>query len=342
MKSRAALATVTVLNLLWWAGCEPTATSVPPASTDGAVTGDRPLEAPVRLQLAFTPGRLTRYRLTREYRKQVAWQGVPEERAAALQDGASATLLQLGFTQTVERFDAATGADLSVTVTDLAYRQQFKDRVQIDFDSRRETDADQPFRQLVGRVYGITLSPEGKVVAVSGLEAAGQALPADTPAGRLARRLFSETLVRERHTVTALAGRRQAEARPGDTWQVSTVEDFQEMGQEAFHKLYTLEACEDQGEARRAVITLEAEPSARGVTRESNHPFAGMVDSERDFSGRWELDLHHGEVVTAREALTMTWRVVVPAGGDAAGRTPVRSTMQAQRRYSLERQGDPG
>jgi hypothetical protein len=338
MKNSGFIPVVTVLNLIWFLGCEPPATSVPD-SPERAVppTTQAPAE-PASLHLDFVQGRQTRYRLQREYRKQVAWQGVPEDRAAALKDGTSVTDLVLGFTQEVVRVDASVGADLKITVTDLAYRHQVNDRVALDFDSQRPADANHPLAGLAGSAYRITLSSMGQVSAVSGLEELRQRFGPDTPTGRMAQRLFSEPVVRDRHTISALAGRSPGDVRVGDTWQVSAVEDFQEMGKQSFLKLYSLEAWDASlPGVRKAVLALRTEPSTRGLNGESSHPFAGMMDSEQDFSGRWELDLSRGEVAQARETLTMTWRVAVPAGSGAPEAPPVLSVMTAHRHFHLER-----
>jgi len=337
MKNSGLLPVVMVLNLIWFMGCEPPATSVPESPERPVPPTTASLDEPASLHLEFSQGRQTRFRLQREYRKQVAWQGVPEDRAAVLKDGTSVTDLTLGFTQVVAHVDAAIGAEMKITVTNLAYRNQVNNRVALDFDSQRPADANHPLAGLVGSAYGLTLSSMGQVSAVSGLEELIRQFPVDTPTGRMARRLFSEPVVRDRHTITALTGRSPGDVRVGDTWQVSAVEDFQEMGKQSFLKLYSLDAWDSSSGMRKAVIALRTEPSTRGLNGESSHPFSGMMDSEQDFSGRWELDLNQGEVEQAQEALTMTWRVVVPAGGGAPDAPPVMSVMTAHRHYHLER-----
>ncbi len=331
------LPVVVVLILMGATGCEPPATSVPEAPEPAVAPSATRMPEPVTLRLDFTPGQKTHYRLTREYRKQVKWQGVPEDRAADLRDGASTTRLQLGFTQEVIRVHGDARVDLNITLTELTYQNQVPDRVQLDFDSQRPADAHQPLRALIGSQYGLTLSPVGQVLAVSGLAEVTQKIPADAPESRMARRLFSESVVRDRHTLAALAGHTHVDRHVGDTWRVAAVEDFQEMGKQSFHKLYSLSEWESGAGQRKAVITLSTEPSTRGVNEGSSHPFVGMMDSERDFAGRWELDLSRGEIVHAREELRMTWRVVVQGGGDASEAAPVLSVMTADRLYSLER-----
>lgn len=337
MKKTWPLPVVVVLTLIGAIGCEPPATSVPESPAPAVPQTVERVDEPITLHLCFTRGQKTRYRLTREYRKQVKWQGVSEDRAADLRDGASTTRLQLGFTQEVTRVDEDASADLNITLTELAYRNQVPDRVPFDFDSQRPADANHPLRALIGSQYRVTLSSVGQVMAVSGLEEVTQKIPADVPESRMAQRLFSEPVVRDRHTLAALAGHAQTDRRVGDTWRVAAVEDFQGMGKQSFHKLYSLSEWVSRAGQRKAVITLSTEPSTRGVNEGSSHPFAGMMDSEREFAGRWELDLSRGEIVHAREDLSMTWRVVVQGGGDASNAAPVLSVMTADRNYALER-----
>ena len=290
--------------------------------------------APVELALRFSPGEVTTCKVTTEGYKSVEWRGPVVGRPAGSVDGRSGTHVEITFDQRVRDVRADGGAVLAITIKDLKYAGEHRNKVVLDFDSARPEDSANPLAALIGKGYTLILSPGGQVLAVEDVEAARGTVPAG-PGQATALRLLSEEQIRRRHEIPPLMALKEGSASPGRTWSDIRTFSFGDMGLKAYERIYTLQAVADGPAVVEMKAILSSAAAQEMHEQQTAGPMSGMFDNVDDYAGRLELDLDSGQVRMYDEQMRIEWVIVDPATAQES--RPVALTMGATRLHRLER-----
>jgi len=292
---------------------------------------------PVRLALAFSRGQVAAYKVTMEAEKHVEWMGPEERKPAGYSDGRSGNRLEMTFDQQVREVRDNGDAVLEITIRALKYVGQVKNEVIFEFDSGKSQDQDNELAALIGKSYSVEMSPQGKVIALSGMESVRQAVKPGSPAQSVASKLFLDEVVRDRHEVPPLSALKEGQARPGQSWSDLKSYTFGEMGLKGFERVYTLRQVQPEGQT--AVVEMKAIPSAAMAEEMHKRQDAGLppglFDSAEDYRGRLDFDLDKGRIREYGEEMWTEWVIVDPAAMQDTAQ-PAALKMGARRLYRLE------
>ncbi|MEN6575410.1 MAG: DUF6263 family protein [Phycisphaerales bacterium] len=292
----------------------------------------------VRLVLGFAPGQVATYKVTTEAEKRVEWMGSESARPANYTGGRSGNRVEITFEQRVQGIRDNGNAVLEITIRALKYAGQVQSRMVFEFDSGKPQDQDNELAALIGKSYGLEMSPQGKVVALVGMESVRQAVKAGSPVQSVASKLFLEEVVRDRHEVPPLSALKEGQVRPGQSWSDLKSYTFGEMGLKGFERVYTLRqvAAED---GRRALVEMKAIPSAAMAEEMHKRQGAslppGLFDNTEDYQGRLDFDLDAGRIREYGEEMWTEWVIVDPAAMQGTAQ-PAALKMGARRLYRLE------
>ncbi len=292
-----------------------------------------------KLALKFAPGQTTAYKVTTEAEKSVEWQGDTSNKPTSFRGGRTGHHIEITFEQQVQCIDDQGNATLKITIKSLKYLGRMRETVALDFDSSRQADQGRPFAKLVGQSYGLEMTPNGEVLAVTDVEPARQALQGNSPEQQTALRLLDESAIKERHENSALMALQAEEVRPGQRWSDVKSFAFGMMGAASFERVYTLETLADADGV--AVVKMSAIPSsALAQEQHAAQPsnlFAQMFDSTESYDGQLQLSLNTGEIVEYTEQLRMQWVAADPAAAESSAGNPAVLSMGATQLYRLDR-----
>jgi hypothetical protein len=295
-------------------------------------------ERPVRLVLGFSPGQVATYKVTTEAEKRVDWMGPESAKPANYTGGRSGNRVEITFEQRVQEIRENGNAVLEITIRALKYTGQVQSRVVFAFDSGKTQDQDNGLASLIGKSYGVEMSPQGKVIALVGMESVRQAVKASSPAQSVASKLFAEDVVRDRHEVPPLFALKEGRTQPGQSWSDLKSFTFGELGLKGFERVYTLQQVRSD-EGHRALVEMKAIPSAAMAEelhkRQSASLPPGLFDNTDDYRGRLDFDLDRGRICEYGEEMWTEWVVVDPAAMQS-GAQPAAIKMGARRLYRLE------
>ena len=294
-----------------------------------------------KLALKFTPGQTTTYKVTTEAEKSVEWQGNTSNKPTSFRGGRTGHHIEMTFEQQVQRVDDQGHATLKITIKALKYLGRRRETVALDFDSSRPADQSSPFAKLIGQSYGLEMSPQGEVLAVTDVEPARGALQGNSPEQQTALKLLDEPIIKTRHEISALMALPAEAARSGQRWSDVKSFAFGMMGAASFERVYTLETLADADGAGVAVVTMSAIPSSALAQEQHaaqpSNVLDQMFDSTESYEGRLELSLDTGEIVEYTEQLHMQWVAADPTAAESGVANPAVLNMGATQRYRLDR-----
>lgn len=327
-KFRCFSATVVVCAVLFAAGCSNT------------------------IALKFTPADSTTYKVAMEYQKSVEWMGQASDKPAAFQGGRTGNNLQITFTQDILSVSDNGDAVARITFKDLKYRKEVRNIVNLDFDSSRPADANNPLNKLIGQSYFIEITTDGQVLNVINTSDAQAAVRGSSPEHLTALNLLNENFIKERHTIPALPQPGQSHISVGQKWRNIKDYSFDMMGDKHYERVYTLEKInepvlagfmqlfrDDNRDHKIAVAGMEAYPSAEQAKQEhmeeGTSPISPLFDNIQSYTGELRLDLTAGQVQKYYEKLLTEWVIADPRLSE--GGQPAALKMGATRTFSLER-----
>jgi len=291
----------------------------------------------VSLLLKYVPGRTTRYKVTTEGERSVAWEGDTTNKPPAFRDGRTGQRIEITFEQTVEQVGSAGNAGLEVTIEALRFLGRVRDKVVLDFDSSRDADRQHPLARLIGQSYRIEMTPRGEMLALHDIDAARQATLGDATA----LRLLSDKAIEQRHQIPALKALKEAQVEPGREWNSIRAISFGILGSKAYDRIYTLQAVDPNDDGHLAVVEMEAIPPVTGagqaLPEQAANPFAATSDSTDNYTGRLRFDLDAGQVQDYVEQFRAEWRTVDPTSLQSGQAHPAVLRMGMQETYQLER-----
>ncbi|HUW20636.1 MAG TPA: hypothetical protein VMW16_15165 [Sedimentisphaerales bacterium] len=313
--------------LLLAAGCAP--------SAKGPVKTGEP-----ELVLKFTPQDLTTYRLITEETRGVQFEGSLGD-DATLKGGRTGDRVEMTFTQQIQGIDSKGNATAKITIKNLKYFAQVKDRPVLDFDSSKEKDQSNPLAKLIGQSYTIEITPDGQVAQVTDFQNAQSVIKGGTLPGARGLALLAPDAIKERHTISALAIKDKKKVRPGDSWSSIKTFSFGLMGTKSYERVYTLEEIKDVGNRRIAAVEMKAIPTSETAAElhkeQPTSDFSKMFDSNETYAGQLELNLTDGKVEKYDEKLHLEWIIVDPTAKQKGNKEPDTLKMGTTQLYSLER-----
>jgi hypothetical protein len=254
--------------------------------------------------------------------------------------GKTLTRVEVGFSQQIEDVTEQGNAIAEVTVDSLKYHSEVKGDVQLDFDSSRQADKNDPMAAIIGTTYKIEIAPNGDVVDVVDTSDAQAALKGSKYSR--VRSLVSKKAILERHAVGVLPAEKAAEIQPGENW--SNIEDFtfgSMMGAEQYERIYTLKEVKDTPRGKTAVIEMTAIPSSEGAAetyqQQGGSPFSKIFDTQQSFTGQMLINLDKNAILKSLQELEVNWTAVDPSTQEGENGEPDMLRMTARRYNSLEK-----
>lgn len=304
------------------------------------------------MALKFKPMDSTTYRIAMGYEKSIEWMGSASDKPAAFQDGRTGNNLQITFTQDILSVNSQGNAVARITFKDLKYFREVRNVVDLDFDSSRAADANNPLYGLIGQSYFIELTPQGQVSKVIDTSDAQSAVQGSSPDNLTALNLLSENLIKERHTISALPEADRDKVKVGDKWSNIKEFSFDIMGEKYYERVYTFEKVNqpafaaftkmlrnDNSDHKIAVVGMEAYPSTEQAKqhhlKEQTSPVSSLFDNIQSYTGELRLDLTVGQVQRYYEKLLSEWVIAEPT--QSTGEQPAALKMGATRSYSIQR-----
>jgi hypothetical protein len=295
-------------------------------------------QAGVDLTLQFSPGSTATYRTVVEQGKSVGWQGAESTKPKGFEDGHTDNRIEITFDQSILKVDPVGDAVARITIVGLKYFSRVHNEVGVDFDSTRPADKDNPLARLIGQSYQIKLSRRGDMLGIVEAMQARFAVPANSAGYQIAQRMLSDDIIRERHTVAALAALKEDRVQPGQSWSSEKSFSFSWMGSRSFERVYTLKGVSEGDGEPRAVVEMKAIPAAGQQAQglPAMGPFAGAFDNTSSYEGQCVFDLEKGRVRESTEQLHSEWVMMDPEAlqnGSVPG--AVKMTANWSRRLEL-------
>ena len=344
------LANAAVCLLLLTAGCAPSAEHAlkPEVEFKEQIPQAEPVTS-ATLALKFTPQDSTTYRLITEKQQSAKWTGnVPDD--PDFEDGLKIDRLEMTFTQQVQSIDNNANAIAKITIEELKYRYETKDKPTMDFDSSDPKDQNHPLAKLIGQSYTIEIAPTGEVTKVLDVEQARAALKKRTSGSSAALQLLKPDTIKERHGTLVLPKPDKNPLQTGDNWSNIKTFYFGSMepnsygkfyAQSSYEKIYTLKEIKNIDNRQVAIIEMNTVPAPETAEQSLEEQTTGVdlsetFDSTGTYTGRLKFNLTTGKVEKYLEKLESEWTTVLPSSKKKI-KEPVVLILGAVRIYNLEK-----
>ena len=286
------------------------------------------------LALKFTPLESTTYKITTEAEKGVKFEGaVPQD--AAFKGGRTSNRTELTFDQQIQKVDEKGIATAKITVKKLKYLAKVKDNIELDFDSERSADSSIPLANLIGQSYTIEISPSSEVLKVIDANDALTAIRGDSAAEKVARAMFSQNSIKDRHEIAALPPIDKNQRPIADKWSRTGNFSFGLMGSKSYERIYTLKEVKNVNGRQIAVVDMNAAPTS--PAEEQKDQISKKFDSTENYSGSLNLDMTSGKVENYSENLRLEWVTTEPTAEQKTGKEPAVLIMSVNIFRSFEK-----
>jgi hypothetical protein len=211
--------------------------------------------------------------------------------------------IEVTYDRSITGIDAEKNTTAEITIKALKYFSTSADAVNIDFDSSRPADAKSAFARLIGQTYTIKVSPSGKVVQVSNLASARDAVKTG-PDARMAKQFLSDESIKRRHEILALPDKDAKSLKVGDTWSRVASSPQGALIPKNYEKVYTVKEITNRDNGRLALIEMSSTPSTKPLGKAgAMEAFESFFDAEDDYTGRLLVDIDTGKVYDYSEKL---------------------------------------
>ena len=291
-----------------------------------------------KLALTFKTGQNNSYRLKTLSQRKVSVEGPVRENSMSFQGGQTTDKIEMVFDSAIQNVNSAGNAIEKITIKELKYFSEVRDKPVIEFDSLKDKDPNNALLALIGQSYTIEITPSGQVVKISDADKVLTDIKDFPSNNEAATRLLSDSDIKLRHSVP-LPDSNDNELKEGKTWSNVASFDFGLMGSGSYERTFKLDEIKKANGNLDALIEMSAIPSVEGVGDSGagrGSPAAPpMTDIRQKYSGSIELNVTTGTLLKYEENLVNEW-LVVPPGSSLQG-TPSVLNMTATRSYDLEK-----
>lgn len=293
---------------------------------------------PVRLVLKFKKNQSENYRLQTVSQRKVSIGGAKPDNLGTFQGGQTTDKIEMVFNQAVQSIDADGNAIEKITIKELKYFAEIRDRNVLNFDSTKDKDPNNALIALIGKSYSIEITPSGKVSKVLDVNAARAAVENIPSNKEAALRLLSDKTIERNHSVP-LPDINDNNVSTGGKWSDVTTFDFGLLGVKSYKRAYKLDKIEEKAGSVYAIAGMDAIPSVAG-TKENYQEQGGpvvlpMTDVRQTYSGQMDFDVTSGTLIKYDESLKNEWLVVPPSTNQSG--PPLSLNMTANQSYNIEK-----
>lgn len=292
--------------------------------------------SPVQIILKAKPGQIGTYRLKTVSQRKVSLEGPQPENRTLFQGGQTTDRIEMVFDKQVQNVEASGNAIEKITLKELKYFGEVRDKPVVDFNSVKDKDPNNALFALIGQSYIIEITPSGSVSKIIDANNARAAIKKISSNNDSASRLLADKTIEKRHTIP-LPDEKTKELKTGDKWSDVVSTDFGLMGVRAYERTYTLDKIEKNNNSEVAIISLSAIPSIGDVndTRRGADAVPPMTDIKQTYTGTMKFNVTAGVLLQYQEILKNEW-VIVPPGTGQTG-PPTVLNMTAVQSYDLEK-----
>ena len=285
--------------MVFLSGCE---------TTPAKKAADAPLEPKPAAEfvLKFAVNDSTTYRVETHTGKDYRFE---QPSLGKLDEKQSGATTEVEFVQRIESIDEYGVATANITLKAISYLVSEKSSVRFDFDSRRESDKNQPFSKLIGQSYKISISPNGDVKVLDVKRARNTVTTGSI--AKLVSSFLGDRAIVKRHSISALPQGETAAVEPGGTWSRIKPPPPGLLTPKSFEKIYKLKKIEARGPSRFAFVEMTGLESDEPVGNANQSTsglggFANMFDTQEKLAGQLVFDLDTGRVSLYEEKLVVT------------------------------------
>jgi len=302
------------------------------AATLAAITAgcqQTPATAP-----ALTVGELTTYKVTTTSERTLEFKGSLAENEG-LKGGHTSKTVELVFTSDVLSVDEQGNATAEITIKQLSYFSQVKDRPYLRFDSTKD-DISSSLGQLIGQSYRLEIAPDGQVTKVIDASEARAAVKGVTPANKAAQHILQSEVIMHIHSFPGVASDKINKLQPGDSWTDTKSFFLGMLGTKSYERTYTVDKITEADSHNIAVIQMQAVALDATGRQQDDDASGDLSDSpveSESFSGLLEFDLTNGKVKRYSERLETQWVMADPQAQNEP--EPDAFVMGIGRSYSI-------
>jgi hypothetical protein len=340
------LAGAVICPMLLSAGCAKPAAEItkPKVEPEVKVLPAKPIKEEVAkpqpqtftLALKFTPQESTTCRVITEAEKGVKFEGtVPQD--ATFKGGRTSNRTELTFDQQIQKVDEKGNATAKITIKKLKYLTKIKDNIELDFDSERPADSNNPLAKLIGQSYTIETSPSSEVLKVIDVNEAQAVIKGDSAADKVARAILDPNTIKDRHTIAALPSPDKNQRHIADKWSKTGNFSFGLMGSKSYERIYTLKEVKNVNDRRIAVVDMNAAPTSPTEEEQASQAVSKKFENTEIYTGRLTLDTTAGKVEKYSEKLQLEWVTAEPAAEQKADKEPAVLIMSVNVFHSFEK-----
>jgi hypothetical protein len=293
-------------------------------------------QKPVQLVLKAKPGQIDTYRLKTVSQRKVSIEGPQPENRPPLEGGQTTDRIEMVFDQQVQNIEASGNAIEKITIKELKYFGEIRDKPVVDFNSEKDKDPNNALFALVGQSYTIEVTPSGKVSKIIDANNARAAIKKISSNNAIAGGLLEDKTIEKRHFIP-LPDEKHNKLKTGDKWSDIVSIDFGRMGIRAYERTYILDKIEKTGANEIAFISLSAIPSILDAndSRRTTETVPPMTDIRQTYTGMMKFDITSGILQQYEENLKNEWIIVPPGTGQSGA--PIVFNMTAIQSYDIEK-----
>ncbi len=287
------------------------------------------------LNLKFSPEQTATYKAVSEVVKDFRFE---QPNLNKLREEQTKTVIDMTFTQTIDRVDEAGNATATITIKDLAVEMTNKNELKYAYNSTDKKDSKSPMGKLLGQSYTIELSPNGQVKVLN--TKAAKAAVKGGYEKKVATSILDDKNIIARHSIVALPQEAASAMKVKATWSQVVPSPPGLLAPKNYKKVYTLTDVDTKDGATIATVEMNAgedTDAAPGKISGGMGVFAKMFDNEDNYTGTMTFNVDSGSVLTLEETLVSTYLAQeMPEKGDPE-KGPDTLTMQFTNRVKLDK-----
>lgn len=290
------------------------------------------------LKLKYEPGQTATYKSITEFRKDYKFE---QPSLNTVTEKLTITVSEITYDQTIEEVDDNGNAVANITIRGFKYNAHSPQGMQIDFDSSKNAETDEPLMKVIGKSYKIKLDTAGRVLGV--IDAKDIRNAAETgDAKKIVQVTFNNENIKKAHSVLALPDTNQNRILVGASWNRIQASPKGMFKPKNYEKIYTLKKIDKQKGKNVAIVEMSVIPTSKRPEKGESEDDRGMglfeklFTSSDDYTGRLVLDIDDGSIKNYREKLTAVWIAAESSEKQRSDKGPDVLTMGFTLSHSIE------